>query len=130
MEQKACQLITLTRVEQNAIRKTAGFVIRKLENKCRHDCVMKECLWGLLQEEHDYNQDSSEEWLEATDRGGLYYITDTVFDLFVEIEVFVYSHLSQSQQQTWTNCKNLLVATRAVSIIRLFEHSFVFSLIE
>ena len=59
---------------------------------------MKECLWGMLQEEHDYNQDSFE-WLEATDRGGLYYITDTAFDLFVEIEVFVYSHLSQSQQQ-------------------------------
>ena len=90
---------TLTRVEQNAIRYTAGSVIQKLENKCRHDCVMKECLWGMLQEEHDYNQDSSEQWLEATDRGGLYYITDTAFDLFVEIEVFVYLQLSQSQQQ-------------------------------
>ena len=83
---------TLTHIEQNAIRYAAGSVIWKLEQKCRHDKILKKCLWNLLQEECDYNQDSSEQWLETTDRGGLYYITDTAYDLFVELEIFVYPH--------------------------------------
>ena len=44
--------------------------------------------------------DCTEQWIETTDRGGLYYITDNAFELFVEVEIFVFHHLSQSDQQT------------------------------
>uniref|UniRef100_A0A1X7TFE9 Uncharacterized protein n=1 Tax=Amphimedon queenslandica TaxID=400682 RepID=A0A1X7TFE9_AMPQE len=61
---------------------------------------MKECLYGLLKDEGEDDPDSTENWIETTDRGGLHYITDLAFELFVEIEIFVYHQLSQSQQQT------------------------------
>ena len=57
---------------------------------------MKECLYGLLKEEGEDDPDSTEQWIETTDRGGLYYITDNVFELFIEVEIFVFHHLSQS----------------------------------
>ena len=86
----------LTQVEQNAIRYAAGSVIRKLGKKWRNDYNMKECLYGLLKEEGEDDPDSTEQWIETTDRGGLYYITDNVFELFIEVEIFVFHHLSQS----------------------------------
>ena len=65
-----------------------------------HDIAINECLNGLLQDKSDIvdNQDSSEHWLKATDRGGLYYITDLAFELFIEVKVFTYDKLSQMEQ--------------------------------
>ena len=34
-------------------------------------------------------------WLNASDRGGLFHISDVGLDLFMEIEVFVYDHLME-----------------------------------
>ena len=86
----------LSHVEQNGIRHAAGSVIRKLETKYKGDKALMECLLC----EVEYKQDSTEQWLETTDRGGLYYITDIAFDLFIEIEIFVYDCLlSQKERQ-------------------------------
>ena len=40
-------------------------------------------------------QQSSNKWTSLVNRGGLYFIQDEVFDLFVTIELFVDSKLSQ-----------------------------------
>ena len=89
----------LSHVEQNGIRYAAGSVIRKLETKYKGDKALMECLCVLLKEEVEYKQDSTEQWLETTDRGGLYYITDTAFDLFIEIEIFVYDCLLSQKER-------------------------------
>ena len=62
----------LNHVDQNAIWYAAGSVMRKLQKKWASDHVVQEFLCGLLQLECDECQDSTEQWLEATDRGGLY----------------------------------------------------------
>ena len=89
----------LNHVEQNAMRYAAGSVMQKLQKKWASDQVVQECLCGLLQLECDDCQDSAERWLEATDRGGLYYINDMAYELFVEVEILVYHHLSKGHQQ-------------------------------
>ena len=88
----------LSHVEQNAIRYAAGSVIRKLQLKWKSDLDIQECLCVLLQLEEEDCRDSSEQWIETTDRGGLYYINDVAYELFVEIELLVYQQLSQDQQ--------------------------------
>lgn len=85
----------LTHVEQNAITYTAGSVIRKLLDRYKFiDKEKTECLNGLIKDRSEIDAcDSSEVWLNTTDRGGLYHVTDEGNDLFVEIELFVYHHL-------------------------------------
>uniref|UniRef100_A0A1X7TZ21 Uncharacterized protein n=1 Tax=Amphimedon queenslandica TaxID=400682 RepID=A0A1X7TZ21_AMPQE len=90
----------LTHVEQNAVRYVAGSVVRKLITKYRHNTIFKECLDALLFQKSDVtvdSQDSSEDWLKATDRGGLKYVTDLGFELFVEVEIFTYQQLSNKE---------------------------------
>lgn len=85
----------LTHVEQNAVRYTAGSVVRKFIWKYRHNTIFKDCLDTLLFPDGSVDsQDSSENWLKATDRGGLKYVTDLGFELFVEVEIFTYQKLS------------------------------------
>ena len=113
----------LSHVEQNAVRYTAGSVIKKVikKRKHMHDIAINECLNGLLQDKSDIvdNQDSSEHWLKATDRGGLYYITDLAFELFIEVEVFTYDKLSQMEQ---VNLDELYTsACRDPDIIRVWR---------
>jgi hypothetical protein len=87
----------LTHVEQNAVRYTAGFVMKKLMDKKNLDLASKECLQELIKSRADVSDDSdddsSKQWLRASDRGGLYHITDLCLELFIELEDFTYPHL-------------------------------------
>ncbi|XP_019858382.1 PREDICTED: uncharacterized protein LOC109586630 [Amphimedon queenslandica] len=71
----------LSHVEQNAIRYAAGSVIRKLQLKWKSDHDIQECLCVLLQLEEEDCRDSTEQWIETTDRGGLYYITSMMWHM-------------------------------------------------
>jgi hypothetical protein len=85
----------LSIVEQNAIRYTAGAVIRKLFEKSVSEQQIS-CLHGFLKRKDESNvsdDDTSETWIKFIDRGGLYSVTDVAFDLFIEIEDFTYHHL-------------------------------------
>jgi hypothetical protein len=110
-----------THVEQNAIRYVGGSVIRKLNSKWRHDNVTKECLKEFLHdggaEDHE---DSTEEWLQITNRGGLYCINDIAFELFIEVEIFVYPILSSTN--VTVNLDELYVsACRDSDILRVWN---------
>ncbi len=98
---------TLTRVEENAVRYTAGFVLRKLlckyrKQKSSHAGEFVECLQSLVmtdsEESHD-QPDLSDTWLEKVDRGGLYKITGMGHRLFREIELASYKLLEQNFSQ-------------------------------
>jgi hypothetical protein len=72
--------------------------MNKLLDKKNLDIASKECLQELVKSRADVNDDeddddSSEQWLRATDRGGLCHIIDICLELFIEIEVFSYPHL-------------------------------------
>uniref|UniRef100_A0A1X7SNS5 Uncharacterized protein n=1 Tax=Amphimedon queenslandica TaxID=400682 RepID=A0A1X7SNS5_AMPQE len=81
----------LSQVEQNGLRYAAGAVIRKLLEENRFDIKKFQILDGLLiSENNEADGDSSTVWLSNTNRGGLKIITDLAFELFIEIEQFVY----------------------------------------
>ena len=85
---------TLTFVEENAVRYTAGYIIRKLEAKYsrQHTHESKECLQtlremaGKLSTRDTASGSHSNSWTTLTNRGGLYHVEDIVFELFVVLE--------------------------------------------
>ena len=92
----------LTDVEENAIRYTAGAVIRKLEKKytqlktqSAQQCVtaLKE-MGGKLSTRTHISKHPSQDYTNLADRGGLYHIEDRVYSLFVVIETIVHKELS------------------------------------
>ena len=99
---------TLSMIESNAVRYTAGFIIRKLEQKfskkktkeavqctaALRDMAEKAKIRKLATE-----QQPSSEWIKLVDRGGLYHVQDIVYDLFVTIEYFVDNRLSEILKQ-------------------------------
>lgn len=90
----------LTKIEENAIRYTGGFVIRKVISsfKKKHLCI--EQLLGLLlddellEEGESLPEDYSKVWIEKVDSGRLHHISRTCFELFCEkIEITSYQLL-------------------------------------
>ena len=88
----------LTYVEENAVRYTAGYVIRKLESKYSRltteeasECctALREMGGKLITSEHQ-----SSDWTKLTDRGGLYHVENIGYELFVTIELIVDKELS------------------------------------
>ena len=96
---------SLSYIEENAVRYTAGYVLRKLERKycCRNTKESTECSMALKEMAGKLttrdtmactsNQRSSE-WTRHTDRGGLYHVDVIVYELFVAIELLVDKELS------------------------------------
>ena len=92
----------LTYVEENAVRYTAGYVIRKLEKKYSRSSseVGTQCCTALremgakLSRNRSESDHRSSEWTQRTDRGSLYHVRDSVFNLFVAIELLVDKELS------------------------------------
>ena len=103
----------LSEIEQNAVRYTAGYVIKKLEERYskRKSKEAKDCtkaLQAMAGKLHTRTNKTSEEasseakeqpssnkWINMVNRGGLYFVEDIVYDLFVTIEPIVDSKLSE-----------------------------------
>ena len=64
--------------------------------------------------------DSSQPWLNASDRGGLIHISDVGLDLFVEIEVFVYDHLMEKDVRDMDTLK--FMACEDPDILSIWSH--------
>ena len=86
---------SLTFIEENAVRYTAGYVVRKLERKYSHqntqettECVMalKEMAGKIKSRDASMSHQKSTEWTRLTDCGGPYHVEDIVYNLFVAIE--------------------------------------------
>ena len=87
----------LSCVEENAVRYTAGYVVRKLERKYSHqnthegtECstVLKEMAGKLnTRDSTSYrSEQQSTKWTNLVDRGGIYHVDDIVYELFVALE--------------------------------------------
>ena len=90
----------LTENERNALRYTAGYICRHLRTQLeRGNHLMKEelilCLMELTKDKDSGKGDSDEEWTVRTDRGGLWYVKNTTYLLFVAIEEEVRKCLKQ-----------------------------------
>ena len=111
----------LSHVEQNAIAYCAGSVIRKMLNKWKDDAVKTECLKQLVKDRDLIDDlDSSQLWLNASDRGGFFHISDVGLDLFMEIEVFVYDHLMEKDVRDMDTLK--FMACQDPDILSIWSH--------
>ena len=99
-------LCVLTEIEKNAVRYTADYVVRKLEGKYsrRKTKAAVECLAALQEmggklrhwpSGDKLDQSSLTKWSQLVDRGGLYFVQDEVFDLFIMIKLIVDSKLDK-----------------------------------
>ena len=92
----------LTAIEENAIRYTAGFVIRKIEKKYEQKTTKegRQCtsalkeMGGKLSNSESIPKHYSCEYLKLIDRGGLYHVQPLVYQLFVAIELLTNERLS------------------------------------
>ena len=90
----------LTLVEENAIRYTAGYVIRQLERMYSKfnsptqestECIaaLRKMTERLTPSDASQIQSKSCQWTKLIDRGGLYHVQDIVYELFVVIDSVV-----------------------------------------
>ena len=92
----------LSIVEENAVRYTAGYIIRKLEKKYSQKMTQEniECLRALremagkLSTRNTSSYSESSKWSRLTDRGGLYHVEDVVFELFITLELITDEELT------------------------------------
>ena len=90
----------LTSAEENALRYAAGYVIHSIKNKVKKGKhpLREALLYGLsdmcLKDDVD---NTSENWLNAVDRGGLVHVNHTAFKLFHAIEMELRQHFMISK---------------------------------
>ena len=89
----------LSVVEENAVRYTAGYVVRKLESKYSGMKTQEsiECLRALREmggKLMSREKESVSQWSKLADRGGLYHVGDAAFELFVALEHVVDDQLT------------------------------------
>ena len=90
--------------EKNAVRYTAGFFIRKLQERYKNMKTKdgKECFTALhnmgskiKSYESIEHEESSTRWISLANRGGLCFVEDAVYDFFVTIELIVDAKLTE-----------------------------------
>ena len=91
-------LAPLTHEEKNALRYVAGYVCRKVHNQLKQSScpgreVMMLCLSDMNGDDID-EDDHTDEWLRKINRGGLWKITDEVYQLFYIMEEQMKQRLS------------------------------------
>ena len=93
--------VTLTRDEVNALRYAAGYVPRALRQKLHKSAhPLKDeltlCLLDLL-DDGDEEHDSSCDWIQLIDRGGLTHVNNVTYDAFLSMELELRKHLRREQ---------------------------------
>ena len=97
----------VSKVEENAIRYAAGYVIRKLETKYSKnetessaECTQAlQAMAGKLHTRRSLTTHPSGSWTHLVDRGGLYHIEDMVYYLFLVLELLADQELNQLLQK-------------------------------
>ena len=82
----------LTKSEGRGLRYAIGYVCRHVRKKIEEQShELKEelilCLVSLLKESDSEDCGTDEDWVKAQDRGGLTYVKETTYSLFLSIEV-------------------------------------------
>ena len=101
--------------EHNAVRYTAGYVIRSLTRKvnCSSHLLKKELTLCLeeLGDESSGSGHPSEDWLNAIDRGGLRHVNDATYLVFTAMEEALRRHINATDA-------SLVNIKHAVPIVR------------
>ena len=92
----------LSFVEENAVRYTTGYIIRKLEKKYSQKITQEniECLRALremagkLSTQNTSAYSQSSKWSRLADRGGLYHVEDVVFELLITLKHIIDKELT------------------------------------
>ena len=99
--------------ERNALRYTAGYVVRDLEKKIRRSAhpLKKEllCILELLESGVE-EEDDSATWVKSVDRGRLVHVNDMLYTFFLAMELVLCRHLAShraSELSTLTATKNV-----------------------
>ena len=91
-------LSPLTHEEKNALRYVAGYVCRKVHDRLKQSsCPGREVMMLCLSDMNggDIDEDNhTDEWLRKINRGGLWNVTDEVYQLFYIMEVEMKQRLS------------------------------------
>lgn len=94
----------LTTIEENAVRYTAGFIVHKLREKHKNSqyspCLQNMTIVATAAD--SANEDTSMNWLLATNRGGLKVVSDDVHLFFKEVELKSYPLLEKSIKTSQT----------------------------
>lgn len=131
--QKRREAVTLE--EENAIRYTAGYVVVKLQEAYAHkgSVAVCQCLLSVATENSTTEIDEAPSflaythtWLDIVNRGGLFIVSDEIYNFFLELELCVYpllkGRLSKGSAQ---QSKKELVSTISKSENVLFACSLV-----
>ena len=103
-------------LEGNALRYAAGYVVRHVFQKVKKgdiaDCLMQLVLAESSVAERDGpEQGTAEEWTNLIDRGGLWHVKETTFQVFYALEEGVRLYLSElSSPATSTGLKDKFLA--------------------
>ena len=117
-------------LEGNALRYAAGYVVRHICKKVKKssheskeditDCLMQLVLGG----QDDGDQGTAEEWTNLVDRGGLWHVRETTFQVFYALEEGLRQYLSElSSPATTTGLKTKFVAKLVANEDVLFHWS-------
>ena len=89
--------------EGNALRYVAGYVCRHLRKKIEKENhefkeEMVSCLMQLVRDKNSQECETDEQWTKRVDRGGLWYVKETTFQLFCAIEYQIRAILNQLKE--------------------------------
>ena len=94
--------LQLTYMETNAVRYAAGYIPRSLKKKLiKSTNPLKDdlqlCLMQLIDDDgSEPHVDDSKDWLEKIDRGGLIKVKNDTFEVFIEMEHCLRSHIAKT----------------------------------
>ena len=91
-------VLSLTKNEGRAMRYAIGYICRHLRKKIEkshheHKEELILCLVSLCKDSDSEDHGTDEDWIKAQDRGGLVYVKETTYSLFLSIETEVRAHL-------------------------------------
>ena len=74
--------------ENNVVRYVAGYICNKLYKRLMKSKTDHDLTYGIVDMvDEDKCGDASATWTKLVDRGGLFYVTDEVYGLFISIEI-------------------------------------------
>ena len=109
--------------ERNALRYTAGYVIRSLTKKLQRAAhsMKKELIFCLstITEEDIGGDDGmeSEEWTNAIDRGGLKQVSDMAYMLFAQMELILCKHLNSRRASELSDVRQVATKMRSDDVV-------------
>ena len=108
-------ILSLTKNEGRAMRYAIGYICRHLRKKIEkyhheHKEELILCLVSLCKDSDSQDHGTDEDWIKAQDRGGLLYVKETTYSLFLSIETEVRANLQELTGVKPTSSADVMIA--------------------